>query len=93
MNRWKKLKYAAVCASLLWFVNALPSPAIANTAPPTPTQHFYGDGDGDLLVTGLDIIQHNNYILNKPHTYDTLQPDTVNQRWNTCDLDSDRVCT
>ena len=65
------------------------SNAKANTFPPTPTSSYYGDADGDLTVTGADILQHRNRLLLKPSTYSTLQPAGANTEWNTCDVDSD----
>ncbi len=91
--KWRRLFIIGIAFSAFLAASGGITPALANTVPHTPTQHFYGDADGDLVITGFDAIQHNNYVLSKPYTYDTLQPDTVDQRWNTCDMDSDRVCT
>lgn len=60
---------------------------------PTKNAHFLGDADGNLVVTPSDITQHWNYINGKYYTYDTLQPSTVQDRWNTCDINHDRTCS
>ena len=60
---------------------------------PTKNAHFFGDANGDLGITPADIDQHNNYVTMKVYSYDTLQPNTPVDRWNTCDVDHDRGCT
>ena len=77
--------------AVLWALSVSTAPA--NTFPPRPLLHFYGDADGNTAVTGLDTIQVNNYVLGKPYVFDTLQPSVASQVWNTCDIDSDRLCT
>jgi len=69
------------------------SPAFSNSYPPTPTQHFYGDADGDGVITPMDLNVLRNLFNGKAFKFDTLQPDNPDQDWNTCDLDSDRSCT
>lgn len=79
--------YRAI-ALLAFFLFA--SSAQANIYPPTATAHFFGDADGDTAITNLDIGQHNNTILGRTATYETLQPAGPNTPWNTCDVNSDR---
>jgi|GEM_PF-5041088 len=69
------------------------SPAFSCNHPPTPTQHFYGDADGDTAITPMDLNILRNLFNGKAYKFDTLQPDNPDQDWNTCDLDGDRHCT
>jgi len=65
----------------------------ANTVPPTAVDSFFMDTNGDLVITGTDVNNHNKVVLKKPYTYDTLQPQNTDQDWNTCDTNGDAVCT
>jgi len=66
---------------------------LANIYPPKVTNPFFADANGDTSVSGLDSTQWNMYILNRTYTTDTLQPQNAQQKWNTCDVNGDALCT
>lgn len=78
---------------LRWiFIALFTAKALAYFAP-TKYAHFFGDANGDLAITPADLTIHQNRINGKAVSYDTLQPKTPADRWNTCDINHDRACT
>lgn len=84
--------FIKISVSLLVGVLFYSATAFAYSAP-TKNAHFFGDANGDLAITSADLTIHQNFINGKSATYNTLQPNTPSERWNTCDLNHDRACT
>lgn len=59
------------------------------TVPPSPTNSFYGDASGDMIIDAAEITAMRAWILGQPYVYDTIQPATPTQDWNTSDVTSD----
>ncbi len=87
MKKMLKLGISTAVLCLLWQISAFGYSA------PTKNSHFFGDADGNLTITPADLTQHNNYLVGKAYTYDTLQPPSSATKWNTCDMDHNRACT
>lgn len=53
---------------------------------------FYGDANGDMSIQFDDAPIHKTQVFSGNANYDTPQPQTTSQKWNTCDINGDLYC-